>query len=484
VSAPEDQPNNAPADSAPLKVREAMWRLRVAWMFGAACMHITTGVALNLYATQVMRMDLFWLGVLGALPLMGAVTALPTSYFLARFGHRKRIFLIAGIAYRSMWVPIALIPWVLPQAWWWRALLVLHALASLATHVMSPAVLSWFADVIPARVRGRFFSVWSQGGAIVGLLVGQFVAWLLDHAMSQEALTRTISVAFAAAAVLGVIDFLWLLPIPDVGHKANPRITLRELFREPLADRSFRCYLGFSATRILSIGFLGQYIWLYLFEVVRVTRSTANVMVVVMPMLVAILVVRAWGRLVDRWGCKPTLLVGTVLVLHGAAAWVFVTPEHPWGGYAGVLVSVAAWSGVEVASFNLMLRMSASHGGRRQGSAYLALNSVTIAAAAALSGVLGGTVANWLGRDWSGSLLGLPLTYHGVLFLISSGLRFLALPWLILLQEPEARPTWAAVQYVFAGAFARLRLLVLSPLAVFRRDGAREADPAHEARDE
>ena len=445
-----------------------MWRIRVAWMFGAAWMHVTTGVALNLYADQIMKMPLFWLGILGALPFIGAVTALPASYFIARYGRRKRLFMIAGISYRSLWIPIALIPWVLPYTWWWKALIALHALGSFGTYVMSPAVMSWFADVIPARIRGRFFATWSQGGAIVGLIAGQFVAHLLDRAMSQEALTRTISIAFAVAAVMGVIDFLWIIPIPDVGHRANPQITLRELFREPLADRNFRCFLAFNAIRTLSIGYLSQFVWLYLRDELLVSKGTANLMWVVVPTLVSILVLRPWGRFVDRLGCKPTLILGAVLLLHGAGAWVLVRPEHPWGGYLAVLVAVAAWTGVEVASLNLMLRMSASHGGTRQGSAYWAVNSAVMALGGALSGVLGGAVASSLGDGWKGSFLGLPLTYHGVLFLISSGLRLLALPWLFLLHEPESQTPSEAVQYVLTTAGTRLRTALLSPLRTLR----------------
>ena len=477
MSASDAHPGSAPNDAPPLNVREAMWRIRVAWMFGAAWMFTTTSVALTKFA-QCLNLPLKWYGMLGALPLIGAVTALPTTYFIARYGCRKRIFLIAGIAYRSLWVPIALIPWVLPSAWWWKALMVLQALASLAAYVMIPAVLSWYADVVPARIRGRFFSRWSQGGQIVGMLATFLVTYCLDWAepAGQLALLRTISITFAVAALLGVADFLWLLPIPDVGHRPDPQITLAKLFREPLADRSFLCYLAFNATRVLSLGYLGQYVYLYLSQVLGMDSRMTNVMVLVVPTLVSLLVLGTWGKLVDRLGCKPVLIIGTIGVIHGAVAWILVTPEAPWVGYVAVLVSVAAWTGVDAASFNLMLRMSASHGGRRQGSAYLAMNSVAIAVAGALSGVLGGAVAGWLGKDWHGALLGLPLTYHGVLFIISSALRVLALPWLFLLHEPGAHTPSAAVQYVLTAAQAKLQQAVRRPLDAMRQLGRREDD--------
>jgi len=475
LASPESSQDARPP--RPLDVREAMWRIMVAWMFGAAWMYTTTSVALTKFA-QCLGLPLFWYGVLGSLPLIGAVTALPTSYFLARYGHRKRVFLIAGMGYRSIWVLIALIPWVLRAAWWWPALLLLKAASSLGAYVMSPAVLSWFADVIPHRVRGRYFSRWSQGGQLVGLLATLVVTHFLDWAepRGQLVLLRTLSATFAAASLLGVADFLWLLPIPDVGHRPDPQITLAKLFREPLADRSFRCYLAFNATRMLSLGYLGQYVYLYVSNELGMSSQMTNMMVLVVPTLISLLAMGVWGKLVDRLGCKPVLVIGTFGVIHGAVAWILVTPEEPWLGYVAVLASVVAWTGVDAASFNLMLRLSASHGGRRQGSAYLALNSVAIAAAGALSGVLGGTVAGWLGRDWHGALLGLPLTYHGVLFIISSALRVLALPWVFLLHEPGASRPTAVVQYVLDAVQDRLLQVILRPLDAVRQRGRQGPD--------
>ncbi len=482
MASPEFEPCLPPTEpdepEAPqLNVRDAMWRIMVAWMFGAAWMFTTTSVALTKFA-QCLGLPLFWYGYLGSLPLIGALAALPTSYFIARFGRRKRIFLIAGMTYRALWMLIALIPWVLPSAWWWPALMVLQAVSSLGAYVMSPAVLSWFADVIPRRVRGRYFSRWSQAGQIAGLLATFLVTYALDWAepAGQKALLRTISITFAVAALLGVIDFLWLLPIPDVGQRPHPKITLFELFREPLGDRSFRCYLAFNATRVLSMGYIGQYVYLYVSQVLGMDSRLTNVMVLVVPTLVSLLVIGAWGRLVDRLGCKPVLIISSVCVVHGAAAWILVTPETTWVGYIGVLVSVAAWTGVDAASFNLILGMSASHGGRRQGSAYLAVNSVAIAVAAALSGLLGGSVAQWLGKGWQTNVLGWPLTYHGVLFLISALLRIAAIPWLFLLHEPGAHTPSAAVQYVLKSAQSKLGQTVRRPFDAVRQFGRQGDD--------
>jgi len=448
------------------ELRHAMRNILIAWLFGASWLFATSGAPLTRFA-KLLGLPPFGFGVLAALPFAGALVEVPASLFIARFGHRKTLIIAAGMSYRALWVGIALIPWVLPTPWWWPALLVIRALSSLGGHVMRPAVLSWFADVIPGRIRGRFFSRWTQGGRLVGLVVTLIVGPLLDWAqeIGQTALLRTISIVFAVAAVMGMIDFLWLIPLPDVAHKPEPRIRLRQLFGHPLRDKNFLHYLGYTVTLTLAMGYIGQFVFLYLFDVVGVSHARANLMLMAVPLVISILVVRPWGRLIDRLGCKPTMVIAGVLIIHGAAAWILVTPQHQWPGFMVVVVAMAAWPGVELANFNMLLAMSESKEGKRQGSAYVAVNSVAVAVAGTLSGLFGGAMARALG-DWRGSLLGLTITYHGVLFLISGGLRFLALLWLVGLEEPRAYPTRAAVRYVFSNVYSNLQQALFAPARV------------------
>ena len=175
-----------------------MWHVTTAWMFGAAWMYLTMGATLTRFA-QLVGLRPFWFGVLAAMPWAGALMQLPSSYIIARFGHRKRILMVAGILSRVTWVFIALIPWVLPHAWWWPMMLVLRACSSLSGHFMSPAVMSWFADLIPRRIRGRYFSRRNQLGRLVSLLASLVAASILDYYQGRGAgvLLRAVSALLA-----------------------------------------------------------------------------------------------------------------------------------------------------------------------------------------------------------------------------------------------------------------------------------------------
>lgn len=448
----------------PGDLRRSLRFVTMAWVFGSLWLYTVSGAALTQYGKQL-GLSKFWFGVLGALPFAGALIQLPASYCVARFGHRKPIFVTAAVIHRLLWLPIAAIPWIIPHAWWWPALLWLAAVSWAFGHVSSPAWVSWMADLVPDRMRGRYFSRRTQVGQLVGLATTMTIGYVLDLANQTggDTLLKTLSVAVALAAVAGTIDILFFLPVREAAPlQPDSNVSLWQLVRAPVADRNFRRFLAFTFTLTFAIGYVGQFAWLYLFDVVGLTNLRANILLVVIPSVVLMIFTPLWGRILDRFGRKPVLLIAGLLVVHGGAAWVFVTREHWVIGYLAAMIATAAWPGVELANFNIMLGMSAATGGKRGGSIYVAINSLVGAVAGILSGLFGGAIAEWLG-DWQGALFGWPLTYHGVLFLISGAMRFLALGWLIGLEDRGAGSARAALRYMSTNLYSNLQQAIFMP---------------------
>ena len=451
-------------------IRASLRLVTFAWMFGAAWMYITTGAVLTRFA-QWLEMPKFGFGVLAALPFAGALLQLPTSYMVERHGGRKRTFLIAGIAHRALWVAIALIPWWATGERGWPALLFVFGLSSVLANVAAPTVLAWLADLVPGRIRGRYFSRRLQIGQMVGLVATLIIGYGLDQAdrLGEPTLLNTLMVALCISSICGVLDFVLLSRIDDSQtHRPNPHLTIKELLRGPLADCNFRRFLGFTATLTFAIGFIGQFVWLYVFDVVQMSNMQANLMLVAVPLLVQMVTFPLWGRLTDRLGQRPVLIIAGLLVINGASAWIFVTPDHWWLGYTAVLLTTAAWPGVELGNLNLLLGMSRSQGEGRGRSAYIAINSVVVAVAGVASGLFGGLLAEIL-ETWQGSLFGWPLTYHGVLFLVSALLRLVAVGWVCSLTEPGAAGTRAAIRYIMSHVYSNMQQAIFMPT---RRLGA------------
>lgn len=459
--------NGRPANSALEEVgrRQLLRRVLVAWFFGAAWMSVTTGAVLTRYA-KLLHVTEFGFGVLAAIPFLAAFAQLPASLLLERYGHRKRLFLVANFLHRSTWLLIALLPWLVSPARGASGLITLMLLSALASNMTAPSWFSWLTDMVPPRIRGRYLSRRTQAGQVVSLVLTISVGLLLDQAerASGLALARVLSLLLALAAVSGIIDIAFFVGIPDHGQKvSNRQFGLKELFLDPLRNRSFRFYLGFTSAMTFSIGYVGQFSWLYLYDVVHVTNMQANLLLVAYPLLAAFLAVPFWGRLIDRLGRKPVAMIATACVIHGGAIWVLVRPGHLLPAYWGVLLAAFAWPGVDLSSYNILLGLVRARRGAVQNTAYVALNSVVVAASGAASGLCGGWLAHHL-RDWQGALAGVTITYHGILFLISALFRFMALWFLRGIEDPRAFSARQAVQYIAAEMYSNIQGTLMTPV--------------------
>ena len=460
-------PPAPPTDAAHLLLRPVLRRVTIAWLFGSAWMYITSGAALTQYA-KLLHVTPFGFGVLAALPFISAMVQLPTSYVIERYGHRRAIFLWTNIVHRSLWLGIGVLPWILPQSWWWAGLIGLMMLSSMLGHMAVPAWVSWMADLVPARLRGRYFSRRIQYGQGVGLVITLLVGMMLDWAQGKSAdghyLRNGISVALILAAFSGFADILFFFRVPDpCEHQARHRESPKVILRRVLGDRNFRFLLGYSATMTFATAFVGQFVWLYILDVAKMSNTMANLLLITIPLIIAMICYPLWGRVIDRFGSKPALLLAGLLVINGATAWIFVRPESWHWGYLFVMGSTVAWPAMDLAGFNLILRMSHSRGTLRAGSTTGAINSMVCAVAGTLSGLFAGAVAQWLGNDWQGSLFGWPLTYHGVLFIASAVLRAAALLWVLGLQESRNFATRDALRYIMADVFSNLQEVISMP---------------------
>lgn len=463
----------------PSDLRGQLRLILIAWLFGSYWLWTISGAAMTQFARSLGTPD-YGFGLLATLPFLGTLMQLPATWFQSRFGHRKQIFLITAVVGRFMWVVAAMIPWILPgaRAWWWLAMIGSLLISWLLMQASGPSWMNWMSDVIPKRIRGRFFARRNLLGQPIGVLLALAIGYILDLVMAVEGerpdiMLKATSAVIAVGGLMGVLDILCFRGVHDPKADAPPKpIRLHVILREPLRHREFRLFLGYTFTLTLALGFIGQYLWLYLFDVLHWSNGKANLLLVCVPLLALMIGYRVWGRVIDHLGKKPVILITGAIVTVGALGWLVITPERLWPGYALILIVTMAWPGMELANFNFILDLagSSSKDNPQAGTAYVTINAIVVAIAGVLSGLLAALIAELL-QDLSVALpvFGIVLTYHGVLFLISTALRGLSLLWVIGLHEPEAAPTRDAIRYMTASLYSNVRQALFMPTRVVGR---------------
>lgn len=470
------------------QLRRAMSYVTIAWMFGAIWMHALAGAPLTVFATQL-GLSEFQFGLLSAMPFAAALLSLPAASLTDRTGQRKRIFLFGLYPNRVLWIVVGVVPtWMV-----WRfgpdasalaigVFLFTTFLIHAGQGIGSPAWTSWMADIVPDRVRGRYFARRRQWGILTAIPAALGAGWTLDYFIATEAsgmlLMGVCTIIFSISAVFGVVDIVLFHFVPHA-VRPKPRVPFMAMIATPLRDRRFMWFSACTAILWFSVAGQGQFVSKYLIDHLKISSTQTQMMLLVTPLLTQLLVLPIWGRAIDRYGKKPSMLLAVIGIVPVGVGWVLMNSGQAWLGYVLACVGAAWWTGVEVSNFNLVLELSGTGSkGGTGGSAYMAINAAIINIAGMLGGVFYGIVAESLRMfeydlGWGG--LG-PLSFYEVLFAISAVLRLAAVLPLLRVHEPEARPTVDLLRFMAGNLYNNVAGAVLLPVRLIRRDDREDDD--------
>ena len=468
-------------------LRKSLAFVTVAWIFGSVWSTAISGAPLTIFA-KTLGASRFEFGLLSALPFIASLASMPASWLTERTGARKRMFLLGNYVQRALWFPIALIPfWIIngngasssgtAMAVFLSGVFLMYV----AGQVGGPAWTSWMADLVPDRLRGKYFSRRRQWGIVTAIPAAIFAGWFLDRLGSNAAphegveVLRWCAILFCCAAVFGLADIALFEPVPDIHKAPQPSVPLFGVLKQPLRDKEFLWFGGFIATLTFAISFMGQFVTLYCIERVGVTNLGTQMMLLVAPMVAQLIVLPVWGHAADRMGKKPILILGALGLVPVGLGWCLMTSGTVWLGYLLSALGAAFWTAVEVANLNLVLEFSGgsedADPDKRGGSGYVAVNSVIINVAGCLGGLTAGVLAQWL-STWhyeTGFALIPQLTFYEILFAISAFLRLAAVViFLPHIHEHGARGTREALRFMSANIYNNLFNAVLQPLRYLR----------------
>ena len=327
------------------RLRRAMSLVNVSWIFGSVWATAIGGAPFSLFARDLGASE-FQIGLLAALPFLASLVSMPASLLTERTGARKGLFLWSTYLQRALWIPIAILPlWLLKTHGTGSgsaAVFVFMALILLmycTGAVGGPAWLSWMADIIPDRVRGKYFSRRRQWGILSAIPTALAVGWLIDHygahggTHQPGGTLRWCAIIFICSAVFGIIDIFLFRYVPNVPMEPRHSEPVFALMGGPLRDRQFLWVAAFVATLTFAVSFMGQFVTFYLIDKIGVTGTGIQLMLLVAPMLAQLIVLPIWGHAADRMGKKPVLAIASLGLVPVGLGWCFMGPGSQWLGY-------------------------------------------------------------------------------------------------------------------------------------------------------
>ena len=507
------------------ELRRSLHLVTAAWGLGVIWMTCISGSWMNSFR-RILGFDDFDFGLMQALPCLAAFGNLISTILVERTGLRKYLFIVCAGISRLSWLLLAVILVLVPRGRTsvWLVQIVLLMCWSLSAVGMA-AWFSWMGDLIPRRIRGRYLATRQRITRLIQFPVAIGLAIFMDRVIddslpftpdAQPALLWALFGLFVAAAVFGTADILFFLDIRDLKPTTpvkprRPAVNIsvsqprrpgaagavafagryvvaagEELLVAPLRDRVFRRYVVYSATAMFAMAVGGPFYIRNMRENLGFSHLAVNMMFMVLGPLVSILTIKKWGRLIDRWGRRPMLMLATALAVFGVvpyflaskytpnpafvseavnaatgavagalaslagkvglslnwADWRLIPPGAPVGAWlvcaTTIFFGFAGWTGVMLGQQGIILGF-ADGAGR---SKYVAAYAVLAGVGGVLGGLVGGVVANSIFHaSWYHPLrMGvLEWNHWHATFLLSMLARILAVYWLIGMPDPGAR---------------------------------------------
>ena len=431
-------------------MRRIARRITFAGCLAMVYMEFTGSTPLIEYSRRLGMTD-FEFGILGAI----APAMLPFQFLsgllLQRIRSRKRLWIPLVATCRFFPVPIALLPWLFPEAgnraWIW-GMLALIAAGEILANLGIPMWFSWMGDIIPRDIMSEFWArrrrwlVLSQFSALVVVAAAFWLFQKLDVRV-----TYLILASIGAAA--GVWDILLFLKVPEPPMEVKPRMEPR-LILQPFKDPMFRRFIFFWSYWSFAATFSFVFFRLYMLETLRLSPDAVNLLYCCHA-LGGALFTEHFGILGDRVGNRPVMILCSLL-----KSWVVIAMLLARPGLA-VLILVPSFlldnmlnTGLFVSQNTYLLRQSPKANRPLYIAAVMATSGLCGAAGSFVSGqwleVIGDRSWHFWGTDWN--------RFH-VVFAISALLRILSVFLAVRIREPKSLPSEEVLTEIIGPAIYR-----------------------------
>lgn len=315
----------------------------------------------------------------------------------------------------------------LPKNYQWWAFLFFFIIYGFSGNIISSLWITWMGDLVPQRVRGRYFAWRNRILSITQLLCALAAGLIVRKYSAATASWMVFAFVFFTSCIFRWMStqFLCLQYDPPAKAKKQIRISFSD-FKLIKPFLFFCCGTGLmqGATALSGPFFNVWYVRDLHFDFLSLSAASAA------TVLGTILSLRFWGILCDFIGNRRILLFTGFLICTVPLPYVYLS--EPWQICLLNLYSGISWSGYNLSYFNYVLIGSGNSDPEKKVILSIAINGVLVF----FFSLLGGFLSTRL-----------PVFFHwqlSTLFVLSGILRF-AIFFLFFTKFPrfEIENSWA-----------------------------------------
>jgi MFS family permease len=417
-------------------VRDSLKASTLDGIFAAVFSNTTSGVLLTSFLLELGAQP-FEIGLLAAIPLLANLLQ-PIGAHWSEQTHSRHWFCAWIYApARSLWLLLIIGIFLLgqgkiePQVLMWGTMAI--ALLSSGYGALGSAPwLSWMAQIVPCRLRGRYFGFRNSAANLTNLISIPLLGLGIGHWMGGAIEGYGIALGLGMVAGMVSLGFQgWMVDVDPQERRA-----LQEKEEDTMGEASrngnFLRFLLYYGTWMFAVNLSAPFFNLYLLDNLHLDLAQVTLYNSLMA-AANLLMLMLWGRLADRVGNRPILLgVGMAMAWVPLLWWGVNGGE--WSVWLGIpllhLLMGGTGAAIDLCGNNVQMSVAP----QQNQSTYFGV----VAAIAGVSGAIGTMAGGFLAE--SVGLLGL--------FGLSTVVRLAALLPLIFVAEERSQSLRQMLRHV------------------------------------
>ena len=367
---------------------------------------IIDGIFANMFATLTgglfltglalyLGMNEFMIGFLSAIPFLTTIFQLPTSYYLEKKGRRKPVTTLGALAARIIWLPVMVVA-VMPGLSVFSKSIIVLMFIFLSQSFMAVSFvswLSWISDIVPERIRGRFFGTRNMLCGAAGMVTMIVFGNLLDFLKSRQMLAGGFSIVLVFAVIFGLQSVYFQKKISEPARQAPTRLPVsfcKGIFL-PFKDANFRRFVIFACAWSFSVYFASPFFTLYFLRELHFSYAFVAFLGTVSA-LSDLLGMHFWGRISDKVKNKAVIQVASWVAVFLPLAWATVLPGSRFIPIMLHIIGGGFWAGINLCMNNLLFGIAP----RENKPFFMAAYNIAGGFGAAISPIIAGLILNRL----------------------------------------------------------------------------------------